>query len=372
LGEPVNRNVTILARSTLVVKCRIDPFYFAQNHRRFWPDDRQYSDATLDRTVLSIIRPFVYVGVEGSMNKQLSSLIWIEDEYGLLLTATELGFERRELMRRQVSTSLNGGILVDILAGVSDVGAALQDILSAIDGLAGRIDTVTERLNLIAATLQKPYESKANELRSKAEEMLLLGMKTTGRDRTDNLGDALRLFANVLENPIGRQDHVARFKLGWLQWKYLDNIVDAADSFYHAQRLSALTSDDDYHLISTRHVAHMLYLQGKYDKAYDELSTARTSRTFVVPRGWPSTMEPAERQSTSTFDVCMERSRYAARSDKQHQRVIPLLDECFSIDPIQAYCSALSHLTHGDYRGMPVRRDVTEFLDKKKQLSMGM
>ena len=62
----------------------------------------------------------------------------------------------------------------------------------------------------------------------------------------------MRLLKSTTDNPIGMQDYVAFFQIGWLLWKHEHDIVAAEDAFYRAQRLSS-SKRDLYHALSLRH-----------------------------------------------------------------------------------------------------------------------
>jgi X-X-X-Leu-X-X-Gly heptad repeat protein len=168
--------------------------------------------------------------------------------------------------------------------GVDALNQTASDTLDAMYSLESTISNCFERvseqmlrqqetLEEIAQLLRVPYEVKAKELRAEADKWLTQGMKNTGRDREEDWKDAMRLLQVCVENPIGMQDYVAWFQIGWLRWKRDKNISEAEEAFYRAQRLSA-SKADLYHVKSLRHYAYMLYLQDKHQEAYSVIQKA--------------------------------------------------------------------------------------------------
>lgn len=139
----------------------------------------------------------------------------------------------------------------DILReGFGQLNATAEELLDAVnvqtEVLRQGFETVArlmieQQRTLLELTqvLRNPYETKAQELLREAERALKDGTRASGRDQQEHFKEALRLFTEVLNNPIGSRDYVAWFHLGWLKWKFQDNLTEAADAFYHAGRLSA-------------------------------------------------------------------------------------------------------------------------------------
>lgn len=196
--------------------------------------------------------------------------------------------------RQDTTNNILGGMAQDMGAMVSGINRlndgmdtlnrTATDTLDAVYSLEATVNDCFERvsqqmlqqqktLDDIAELLRRPYEAKAKELRVEADKWLTQGMKNTGRDREEDWKDAMRLLRVCVENPIGMQDYVAWFQIGWLLWKRDQNIAEAEDAFYRAQRLSA-SKADLYHVKSLRHYAYMLYLQGKHEEAYSLMQKA--------------------------------------------------------------------------------------------------
>ena len=140
-------------------------------------------------------------------------------------------------------------------------------IARSLESVSQQLFEQQQTLEAIADILQRPYEVKALELRKEADKWLSSGMNNTGRERDEDWKDATRLLQAATNNPVGMQDYVAWFQIGWLQWKHEQDIAQAEQSFYRAMRLSA-SNKDLYHIKSVRHLAYMQYLQNNFKDAY--------------------------------------------------------------------------------------------------------
>jgi len=163
----------------------------------------------------------------------------------------------------------------------------------------------------ISTRLAKPYEDGLMELRNEANKWLDSGMSRTGRDRQEDFNDAMRLFRATISNPIGNQDYVVWFNIGWLQWKHEKNLAEATESFYRASRLSSAEADL-YHLESLRHLAYMKYLLGDLQGAY-ETQTA---------------LKALDQSHLTLFDA----ARYASRTGRADES-LELLETCIKMRP---------------------------------------
>ena len=125
----------------------------------------------------------------------------------------------------------------------------------------------------------------------RADKWLNHGMRNSGNEQEDDFKDAFRLLREVIKNPIGNQDHVTWFQLGWLLWKYKGELSEAEKAFYRASRLST-PQNDLYHKLGIRHLAYMQYLQGRHEDAYTTIQ--KVIGTIESPDGRLST-RPATR-----------------------------------------------------------------------------
>lgn len=178
------------------------------------------------------------------------------------------GFDRIELGLLELNSCL--WQLYDVALEISQEIALVNNNLEHISNQLERQQKTLEEISLL---LQKPYEAKALELRREGEKWLTNGMNNGGREREEDWKDAIRLLSLTIDNPIGMQDYVAWFQIGWLIWKFEGYIDKASDAFYRAQRLSA-PNQDLFHIKSLRHLAHMHYLKGDFEKSYQTISKA--------------------------------------------------------------------------------------------------
>lgn len=229
--------------------------------------------------------------------------------------------------RQDTTNNILGGMAQDMgamVSGINQLNDGMETLnrtaagtLDAVYGLESTVNDCFERvsqqmlqqqktLDDIAELLRRPYEAKAKELRVEADKWLTQGMKNTGRDREEDWKDAMRLLQVCVENPIGMQDYVAWFQIGWLLWKRDKNIAEAEEAFYRAQRLSA-SKADLYHLKSLRHYAYMLYLQSKHEEAY-----ALIQKALGISRD---------------HDTLFDAARYAAKTGRGKE-AIDYLEKC--------------------------------------------
>ncbi len=222
-------------------------------------------------------------------------------------------------------------MLGNILDVLEDMSAELANIHNAIDRqtamqraafrivhadltrIAESVLETHKTLKNIEVLLRQPYETKVLELRNQASRWLERGMNNSERqkEQADDYEDAFRLLEEVIKNPVGNQDYVAWFQIGWLRWKHYNDKPSAEQAFYRATRLSAPTTDA-YHVKSLRHWAQMQYEQQKYEDAYQTIQ-----RAVAISR---------------EHDVLRDAARYASRTGR-NQEAIQLLDECIELRP---------------------------------------
>lgn len=213
--------------------------------------------------------------------------------------------------------------------GIDDLNATSEATLAAVEeqtheirvqtrvlrhGFATLADLLLkehETVKQIAQSLRRPYEAQAAELRDEARKWLAVGMRKPEPNAQDDFADALRLYREVVKNPIGNQDYVAWFDIGWLLWRHEKNLPEAELAFRRAERLSE-PAQDAFHRLAVRHVAHMQYEQSRYEDAWQSVQK--------VLRG------------VSNHDAPFDAARYAARTGRTDDLVI-LLDACISRVP---------------------------------------
>jgi len=250
---------------------------------------------------------------------------------------------QRALLRLQVeSTAANVGMMReialrqnaanDLLGEIREETSAVREAIEHLDDakergltrIAARLIKQQEILLEIAEVLRKPYETQALEIRNQADKWLKSGMRHTGREREDDYTDTMRLLREVTKNPIGNQDCVTWFQIGWLLWKHKASIAAAEQSFYRAARLSE-ERGDLYHVLSVRHQSHMQYLQGRHQDAY-------------------VTIQKILRESRDP-ETLYDGARYAAKTGRTEE-AIGLLDICIDVNPV----THVSMFTEEDFR----------------------
>jgi len=228
-------------------------------------------------------------------------------------TAASLGMMGDIARRHDVANELLGAIVEEMSAlreGIQQLNETVEQGLTAIAELLFKQH---ETLLKIEQVLRQPYETQALEIRKQADKWLKSGMRHTGREREEDYADAMRLLREVTKNPIGNQDCVTWFQIGWLLWKHTKEIAEAEESFFRAARLSDERADL-YHFLSVRHQAHMQYLQRRYADAFG-----------TIKRVIGSSQDP---------EALFEAARYAAKTGA-HAEAIRLLDICIDLDPLK-------------------------------------
>jgi tetratricopeptide (TPR) repeat protein len=160
------------------------------------------------------------------------------------------------------------------------INAFAESMQASMDHISEQLYELKQELEEIAQVLRKPYETKARELREEADKWLTVGMKRLGRDRTEDFKDAMNLLEATVGNPIGKQDYVAWFQIGWILWKDGARLAEAEEAFYRSQRLSEPEANAWY-IKGVRHLAHMQYLQGNLKDAVATIEKATLTRDSI-------------------------------------------------------------------------------------------
>lgn len=188
--------------------------------------------------------------------------------------------------------------------------SALQTAFAQTARHVADLRRVLEQATEVVSLLHSANEQR---LLAEARAALLNGMRTTGRDRTENLRDALGLLQAVQSSAVGGRDYVIWFNIGWLQWKLQEGLSEAEEAFYQAARLSA-SVNPAFQAYSLRHLAYMQFLRGQVESAADTVRRART----LAP---------------NDAGILYDNARYAARVGNEAEAV-SLLKSCFEQDPL--------------------------------------
>lgn len=203
--------------------------------------------------------------------------------------------------------------------GFDDVNANLQEGFNAVTGvlqegfqvLADRLLQQHESLLYIAKITRQPYDNQVQNLWEKANNCLDNGRRSTGRDRTTWYNQAVVHIKSILDNPAGREDYIAWFEMGWLNWKHLQELQAAEEAFDNARCFSKPTGSPYFHK-SIRHLAYTQYLQGKFGEAHETIKEAL--------------------QINSDHNTMYDAARYAAKIGNQ-QLALALLEKCIRLRP---------------------------------------
>ncbi len=232
---------------------------------------------------------------------------------------------------REINSGIarSNSLLADILSAVDDMADELANVHGAIERqtemqraaflavhaeltrIAGQLLESHHTLKNIEEVLRSPYEAQVRELSKNAIHWIDAGKKHSGREQSDDFDDAFQQLEEIIKIPKGNQDYVTWFQIGWLRWKHHKNVASAEEAFYRAARLSAPTTNA-YHVTSLRHWAYMLYLQQKFEDAYQTIQ-----RAVVLSR---------------EHDVLFDAARYASLTGR-NEEAVRLLDECIELRP---------------------------------------
>ena len=241
-----------------------------------------------------------------------------EYQVGLIATSSQqmADYQRASLALQSEAAEANARAQEEANRNLRAIREGVYAIEKNLEVISEQLFEQQQTLESIADILQRPYEVKALELRREADKWLTSGMNNTGRERDEDWKDATRLLQAATDNPVGMQDYVAWFQIGWLQWKHEQDIAQAEQSFYRAMRLSA-SNKDLYHIKSVRHLAYMQYLQNNFQDAYLTIKKAPVAGLDQV----------------TLHDTMYDAARYSAKigNDKE---ALGLLSKCIDLRPI--------------------------------------
>ena len=161
------------------------------------------------------------------------------------------------------------------------------------------------------------YDAMHREMAIQGRQALKNGIRYTGREREEELRDALRLFKGVLENPIGSRNFAIWFEVGWIQWMLGEPRETTIDSFYHAARLAG-SQDTAYYVPAIRHQAYLQAQLGSWGDAWASIQRALSVTGESEPLLW------------------VEAARYALQAGKRSDAQ-SLLDRALDKSPSSAF-----------------------------------
>ena len=183
---------------------------------------------------------------------------------------------------------------------LAHIEAALSRLLPAegerlrtnLGGPSSLIESEAKRILTDALTLESTYDHLCDNYDPMLKEIAMLGYgalknsaRYTGRERTEELNDSLRLLKSLLAHPIGSRNFAAWFECGWVQWSIGNPLTEVEESFYQASRLSG-GANNLYHLHALRHLAFIQAGQNKWQEASDTLHRVLASVHESVPTLW--------------------------------------------------------------------------------------
>lgn len=134
-----------------------------------------------------------------------------------------------------------------------------------------------ERICADAQALEATFEQLSANYDPMLKEIATLGRAAlknstlySGRERTEELSDALRLLRSLLQHPIGSRNYAVWFECGWVQWVLGHALTEVEEAFYHASRLSG-GANDLYHRHALRHLAFIQAAQTKWAEAAETM-----------------------------------------------------------------------------------------------------
>jgi tetratricopeptide (TPR) repeat protein len=198
------------------------------------------------------------------------------------------------------------------------------------------------RLQQISQAQRQRHQPDKTAILDEADGALRNGMRGSGRDRTEDLKDALRMYRSVLNDPVSGRDYAIWFNVGWILWQLESNLPEAEEAFYQAARLSGSVTDL-LHLYSLRHLAYMEALQGKNREAYVTITKALA-------------------QSPDDADLLYDAGRYAARLERLDNGAV-LMEKAFDAKPLFLVLA----LSEPDFQEMGLEPRVRGFLSDRRE-----
>lgn len=182
--------------------------------------------------------------------------------------------ELKESFNEINESLLESNELLNDLISIGDESIRLsENIITTLEGgffqVASELMTQTNIMNEINNSIKTPYKTQFIELLNEAEKSMKKVLNANNeRERAADLKDSLNLFQVVVENPVGHQNYIAWFNLGYLNWKFLNEYKIAEEAFFNAARYSA-ESKNLFYYMSIRHQAYMHYFLGNNVESYN-------------------------------------------------------------------------------------------------------
>lgn len=222
-----------------------------------------------------------------------------------------------------------------------------ESVRQTLAPFAAQVLNHQQSLRQIAASLRHLHQQDKVKVLEEADMALRNGMSGVGRDRLEDLRDALRLLRTIQADPVSGRDYYVWFHIGWILWQLDGNLTEAEEAFYQAARLSA-QAGDLLHNFSLRHQAYMQYLQNKHKLAHSTIGKGLTR--------FPNDAE-----------ILYDAARYAARAERTAE-AIAHLDRCFDTNPL-VFVYALNE---EDFQETGIAPQVRSLLNAKRDTALGV
>lgn len=147
------------------------------------------------------------------------------------------------------------------------------------------LKTHAHQLEATFDQLSTNYDLMLKEMVSQAWAALKNSAVYTGRERIEELRDALRLLKGIQEHPIGSRNYAVWFELGWTLWMLGEPLDQIEEAFYQAARLSGNTGSL-YHSHALRHLAHVQAAAQKFQEARESLKRIPAELQENAPGVW--------------------------------------------------------------------------------------
>jgi hypothetical protein len=152
------------------------------------------------------------------------------------------------------------------LAGRVRSALDVAEAVGADDPRVAAAVVLGQRLSADYEALHESYDSMLAAMAVQARQALGNAVRSEGRERAEELKDALRLLRSLLDHPIGARNGGAWFEFGWAQMQTGAPLLEVEEAFYQAQRLSG-AAHEDYHAVALRYLASTQAAQGRYTDA---------------------------------------------------------------------------------------------------------
>ena len=230
-----------------------------------------------------------------------------------------------------------------------------------------------ERICADAHALEATFESLCANYDPMLKEIATLGRAAlknsvlySGRERTDELNDALRLLRSLLQHPIGSRNYAVWFECGWVQWNLGHALPEVEESFYQATRLSGGASDL-YHLQALRHLAFVQAGQSKWLDASETiqriLSSAQESEPAIGIEAARYSLQSAQGlRAQQLIEQALDQNPELAFTVFSDPDLEPLYPLCLQM--VERFTQATRQRANNELNRLQVARTASNYLSE--------